>query len=84
MMEGSKNVVIDNGSASIKAGFAGELTPRCVIPNVVGVAEGQKISYAGEEALAKRGVLNIKNPIVRGVVDSWDGMQKVNEKEIHQ
>ena len=78
MMEDFDCVVIDNGSSTIKAGFAGDDAPRCVIPNVVGLSKnrlemegmGQADLYAADEALAKRGVLDIKNPIIRGIVAS--------------
>jgi actin-related protein len=36
MTEANQTVVIDNGSGMVKAGFAGEETPRCVFPAIVG------------------------------------------------
>jgi len=35
-MEDLKNIVIDNGSNIIKAGFAGEFLPKVTFPTVVG------------------------------------------------
>jgi len=60
-------VVIDNGSDTIKAGFAGDDEPRSIIPNVDGrhqmrntiVGVGAKEIYVGEEAVAKRGILKL-------------------------
>jgi centractin len=36
-------VVIDNGSGSIKAGFAGEDKPRVIFPNYVGQPKYQRV-----------------------------------------
>lgn len=37
MADGAKNIVIDNGSGVIKAGFAGEKQPSCIFPSIIGV-----------------------------------------------
>lgn len=34
--EDAAAVVVDNGSGSIKAGFAGDDAPRCVFPSMIG------------------------------------------------
>ena len=34
-MEAAKTIVIENGSSTIKAGFAGEDEPQAVFPNTV-------------------------------------------------
>jgi len=80
-----QTVVIDNGSGMVKAGFAGEETPRCVFPAIVGrpkhasAMQGvtQKDCYIGEEANQKRGILELNYPIAAGIVESWDDMEKV-------
>ena len=36
-----------------------------------------KTHYIGDEANAKRGVLNLKYPIACGIVEDWDDMEKV-------
>ncbi|KAF7289681.1 hypothetical protein HMN09_01330900 [Mycena chlorophos] len=78
-------LVIDNGSGMCKAGFAGDDAPRAVFPSIVGrprqqgvmVGFGNKDSYIGDEAQAKRGVLSLKYPIEHGIVTNWDDMEKI-------
>eukprot|EP01090_Pellita_catalonica_P002871 TRINITY_DN1248_c0_g1_i1.p1 TRINITY_DN1248_c0_g1~~TRINITY_DN1248_c0_g1_i1.p1 ORF type:complete len:374 (+),score=77.31 TRINITY_DN1248_c0_g1_i1:66-1187(+) len=85
MDEGVSALVIDNGSGFSKAGFSGDDAPRAVFPTVLGrprhqsviVGMGQKSCYVGDEAQAKRGILDLKYPVVRGVVTNWDDMEKI-------
>ncbi|KAL8058608.1 hypothetical protein ABFX02_03G030300 [Erythranthe guttata] len=75
-------LVIDNGSHTIKAGFAGDDAPRVVIPTVIGyprhpILTGRKDFYVGDAAQSKCDILKLKYPIERGVVNNWDDMEKI-------
>ncbi|KAJ1922134.1 actin [Tieghemiomyces parasiticus] len=82
---GVNQIVIDNGSGTCKAGFAGDDAPRTVFPPIVGrprqqgvmVGMGQKNSYVGDEAQSKRDILSLKRPIKRGIVTNRDDMEKL-------
>ncbi len=78
-------IVIDNGSGMVKAGFCGEDAPRAVFPAAVGRPHytaimpgmGNKDTYIGDEALAKKGILTLRYPIEHGIVTNWDDMEKI-------
>jgi actin len=77
-----ETVVIDNGSRMYKAGFTGDEAPRSVFSSVVGhpmydlvMAGGQNKDYSvGDEACARAAILNMEDPIKRGIVTNWDNM----------
>lgn len=85
VMEEPKAVVIDNGSGTIKAGFAGDDAPRSVFSTVVGrprvpgimVGMDQQHVFMGDEANKKKDVLFLKRPIDAGLVVNWDDLEKV-------
>ncbi|KAH0764939.1 hypothetical protein KY285_000810 [Solanum tuberosum] len=80
-----RTLVIDNGTEMIKAGFAGEDSPRAVIKSIVvrprhrGITleRGPRDAYVGDEPLAERGSLVLKYPIEQGIVRNWDDMEKL-------
>ena len=85
-MEEGNILVVDNGSQMIKAGFAGDDSPRAVFPTIVqkprhrGVMVGmyQRDRYVGDEAQVKKsGVLFPYYPIERGIVTNWDDMEYI-------
>jgi actin-related protein len=86
-MSDDKNIVIDNGSGVIKAGFAGENQPSCKFPSIIGVPRSDKqmlgveskSEYIGDEASKMRGVLNLSYPIESGIVADWSKMEKIWE-----
>ncbi|XP_059285327.1 actin-100-like isoform X1 [Lycium ferocissimum] len=78
-------LVVDNGTEICKVGFAGEDSPRTDFPSIVGrprhigvmVGMGQKSAHVGYEAQCKRGFLNLKHPIVHGIIRNWDDMEQI-------
>jgi actin len=80
-----QTLVIDDGSSLCKAGFAGEEVPRSVFPSVIGhrkyfrpVAGGQyKDLSAGDEAIKKRGMHALTDPIERRIVINGDDIEKI-------
>jgi actin len=78
-------VVIDNGSSTIKAGFAGDDAPRKIFPSVIGytkkhpinMALDEKSYYVGEEANLMRGRLEMHRPIKDSLIQNWDDMENV-------
>ena len=80
-------IVLDNGSSIIKAGFAGEETPRSFLRNIVGRPRRRDCTvpettdkadcYIGDKALAHREMLTITHPVEHGIIINWDDMEKV-------
>lgn len=77
-------IVIDNGTGMMKAGFAGDEAPKVYFPSLVGYqryehlhGSDDKDCYIGEEAIAKKGVLELKYPLENGIVKSWEDMEKI-------
>ncbi|ELU06547.1 hypothetical protein CAPTEDRAFT_185824 [Capitella teleta] len=83
--EAAANIIIDNGSGMIKAGFAGEALPRVKFPSIVGWPKHRKViinnqnkeCYFGDEADEHRGVLTLRYPVEHGIVTNWDEMTRV-------
>lgn len=83
--ESTPFAIIDNGSGMMKAGMAGEEAPTSVFSSIVGKPKNtsamqgvtQKQMYIGDEAMAKRGVLNLEYPISAGIVTDWEKMEAV-------
>ncbi|KAG6446952.1 actin-85C-like [Manduca sexta] len=86
-------VVVDTGSSTTKAGFAGESFPRAEFPSVVGrlrrpgLVDGFPLIYCGREAIEKRGLSCLKWPISAGLVQDWEELEKLWHhtfyKELH-
>lgn len=75
-------LVIDCGSSSIKAGFAGDEEPKVVFRTLLGQpklllkAQGDS-TFIGEDAMARKDILSLRYPIQRGFVTDWDDMEKL-------
>jgi centractin len=78
-------VVIDNGSGTIRAGFAGEDLPKTYFPAFVGRAKHLRVLagslegdvFIGRRAEELRGLLRIKYPLEHGIVTDWDDMERI-------
>lgn len=95
MNEDTEAIVIDNGSGVVKAGFAGEDTPRSVFPTRTGKVKNpewfaaqapnlkadvrERSTFVGHECQQYRDFLEIVNPINRGVVEDWDSLERMWE-----
>jgi actin-related protein 4 len=76
-------IVLDPGYSSTRAGFAGEDTPKSVIPTSYGKytsGDQEKYIYGDSIYVSPRPGLSIHNPMGRdGVVEDWDMAEKVWE-----
>jgi len=78
-------VVIDNGSAVCRAGFAGDDAPRAVFPSLIGRPRHRVVScthsnreyWVGDTAQSCRGALTLTYPMENGIITNWDDMQKI-------
>ncbi len=88
MSEGLHNIpmVIDNGSGTIRAGFAGEDLPKCYFPSFVGRPKHLRVLAGALEgnlfigpraATDLRGLLKIHYPLEHGIVTDWDEMERI-------
>jgi len=81
--DGWTTAVFDNGSAWMSVGFAGHDAPQSIFPTIFGRRKDGQNEYVGDEAMSKRWILNIKYPIERGIVTSWDIMEKIWHHAFH-
>ncbi|SGY31207.1 BQ5605_C002g01215 [Microbotryum silenes-dioicae] len=78
-------VVIDQGSGSTKAGFAGSDHPTCYFPSYVGRPKHTRVmagavegdAFVGKKAQELRGLLKINYPMSHGIVTDWDDMERI-------
>lgn len=69
--------MLDPGSASVRAGFAGEDTPKSVIPTYYGELDGRQI-YGDHVVDLPRSNIAVKNPMNKdGIVEDWDIAEKL-------
>jgi hypothetical protein len=79
-------IVLDNGSGTIRAGFAGDDVPKCHFPSFVGRPKHLRVLagalegevFIGQKAATElRGLLKIRYPLEHGIVTDWDDMEKI-------
>ncbi|KKZ60047.1 actin-like protein 4 [[Emmonsia] crescens] len=76
-------IILDPGYSTVRAGFAGEDTPKSVIPTCYGkysTDAQEKYIYGDSIYVTPRPGLSIHNPMGReGIVEDWDMAEKVWE-----
>ncbi|KAF5547162.1 actin [Fusarium mexicanum] len=81
-------IVLDNGSGTIRAGFAGDDLPKCYFPSWVGRPKHLRVLagalegevFIGQKASTElRGLLKIRYPLEHGIVTDWDDMERIWE-----
>ncbi|XP_059431928.1 actin-100-like [Corylus avellana] len=83
----NRPIVCDNGTGSVKAGFAGDDAPCVLFPSIIGrprnrhamIGIEQNDVYYGDEAQARRGILSLSYPIEHGIVRDWEAMERLWE-----
>lgn len=78
-------VIIDNGSALMKAGLGGEDAPRAAVPSIVGRTRHPGVNptilgntsdrFCGEEAVRQQGLLSLSHPVQRGIITDWNAIE---------
>ena len=71
----------------MQAGFGGDDAPCVLFPSIIGrprnrhamIGFGQKDTYFGDEAKARRGILRLSYPIEHGIVRDWEDMERLWE-----
>ena len=78
-------LVLDNGSGTIRAGFAGTDLPQAVFPSYVGRPKHVRVlagalegdTFIGKRAEELRGLLKVRYPLEHGIVTDWDDMERI-------
>ena len=70
-------IVLDNGSGTIRAGFAGEDVPKCHFPSFVGRPKHLRVLAGALEGDVFIGLLKIRYPLEHGIGTDWDDMEKI-------
>ncbi|HLJ87790.1 MAG TPA: hypothetical protein VKZ53_13275 [Candidatus Angelobacter sp.] len=73
----ANTIVVHMTAANIYAGFAGENLPKCVIPNVMAVAQSGSRFFLGEEAIANRESCTLSYPMAGDKVDWIASLQVI-------
>ena len=78
-------IVLDNGTATLRAGFAGSDTPQVIIPSFVGRPKHPRVLagalegdvFIGQRAADLRGLLKVNWPMEHGYVSDWEDMERI-------
>ena len=76
-------LVLDPGSLSMRAGFAGEDTPKSVVSSYYGRSPSDPFAFGDESLITPSPGLEVLNPMAEdGTVDNWEVAQKLWEYAI--
>ena len=77
MVDEVSALVLDPGSGSVRTGFAGEDTPKSIVPTYYADLDGKQIFGDGVIDLVRDNVA-IKNPMSKdGIVEDWETAEKL-------
>lgn len=84
MSDNESAVVLDNGSETIKAGFADEDAPRLVVPSLVASQdkEDRKPPLIGKDVLGVMGAMHpsmLRYPVKNSIITNWDDMETASQ-----
>lgn len=80
-----RTIVIDHGSGTISAGFAGEKTPSSVFPSIVGrplfvtalLGGDERDLYIGDESMENSPILSHRYQVKHRIVTYWEDIEKL-------
>lgn len=81
----ASTIVIDNGSGYTKIGFSGCEEPRSIFPSIIGTKNSTQLMVGGQnkdffvgyEAVAKKDLLVIREPLENGIVTNWEDIERI-------
>ena len=84
-MESELSIIVDNGSGMLKCGLGSSDLPNSVFPNICGSEIFESInqstegpsSYYGYDAYNRRDTLNLKYPVLHGIIEDFEMMSKI-------
>lgn len=66
-------IILDPGYSSVRAGFAGEDTPKSFVNSYYGVSSSSKLTFGDDAIHDPLASLDIRNPMSKeGMVEDWD------------
>lgn len=85
MENDSPPLIIDNGSGFVKLGLSEGDGPGAVVHNIAGTPKHAAVSatgpakdvYYANEAISKRGLLKLVQPVKNGYVKNWDYLKQI-------